>query len=78
MTLQEFLDSEVCDVPVEVILNDGTKMIFRCDGSNSTELTGMVVGCDVFLPFMDIKSVEILTEDQYKVQAKNREAYWYR
>ena len=78
MTIQEFLDSEESDVPVKVSLKDGTTMVFRLDGTNSTELTGSVVGADVFLPFSDVSSIDILSEAEFAVQSKNHEMYWYR
>ena len=78
MKLQEFLDQDLCDVPVKLSLKDGTNIVFRCDGSNSVELTGSVVGADVFIPFEEILECEVLTEDTYKKYAQDHEVHWYR
>ncbi len=78
MTLDEFIKEDLADVPVRVKLKDGSTIYFRCDGENGKKLTGMVFGADVFLPFEDVDSIDVLSESEYNIHAKNHEAYWYR
>jgi hypothetical protein len=80
-TLKKLLEGDVCDVPVEATLTDGSRIVFWCDGvqgGKDPRLTGSYNGCTTFVPASEIRSVKLLTKPEWAQLSQGKPVWWYR
>lgn len=79
--LEDLANGDTCDVPVEVTLKDGARVVFWCDGARggpNPELTGRALGAEVHLPVSDAKSARLLSDQEYEQMGGIRGLWYYR
>jgi hypothetical protein len=67
--LEDLANGDTCDVPVEVTLKNGERVVFWCDGARggpNPELTGRGLGIGLHLPVADAGSARVLSKQEYE------------